>query len=116
MADKTIKNPFDIFAESGTRHLTVKALNDAKVEIKNALSVEEEQNVKSTCFANQKASDGRVFPNQADLQLSKTQAVSYLLVEPKMTLSELGKLNGATEAIEEIYNAYMEQKLDKKGN
>lgn len=119
MAEKTEKkdtNPFNVFKDAGKRHIEVKALNGAKVEIKNALTVEQEQNIKSTSFARQETRNGRVMPNHADQQMSKTQAVSYLLVEPKMTIHELGQLNGATEAIDEIYEAYMEYKLDKKGN
>jgi len=116
MAKETVKNPFDIFAESGTRHIEVKALNNAKVEIKTSLTVEQEQNIKATCFRNQETVGGRIVPNESDLSVSKTLAVSYLLVEPKMSLAELGKLNGATEAIVEIYDSYQKYKADKKGN
>jgi len=113
MSDKTPKkttNPFDIFANEGTRHITVKALNNAKVEIKTALTVQEEQTVKSIMFSSQETVGGRVIPNQADANLARVKTVSMVLVEPKMTMTELGELHGANKAIDEIYDAYMEQR------
>ena len=113
MAEKKQSNPFDIFNEVGTKNITVKALNNAKVEIKTALTVEQENNIKATRFAHQEVVDGKIYPNESDFQASKTQAVSYMLVSPKMTMLELGELHGATEAINEIYEAYIKERSNK---
>jgi len=109
-------NPFDILTTVSTRHIEVKALRGAKVEIKNSLTVDEENHIKSIAFENQTVTNGSVVPNQSDLQLSKRRAVSYLLVEPKMTMSELGKLNGGMGAIDEIYKSYVEYQQETEGN
>ena len=114
--NKTPKNPFDILSDIGTRHIEVKALRGAKVEIKNSLTVDEENHIKSIAFENQTVANGSVIPNQADLQLSKRRAVAYLLVEPKMSMAELGKLNGGIGAINEIYIAYVEYQQETEGN
>ena len=116
MADKNSKNPFDIFKNTGTRHIAVKALGGAKIEIKNALTVEEEHTVRATAFAKQQTLNNSVVPNQSDLQISKTIAVSYLLIEPKMSVAEIGKLEGATKAINEIYSSYEKHKEETEGN
>lgn len=110
-------NPFNIFKDAGTRHIEVKALDGAKVEIKNALTVEQTNQVKATCYRNQEIVGTTAVPNQSDFMMSKIQAVSYLLVEPKMSMTELGKLEGADDAIAEIYDAYEEHRKEQhKGN
>ena len=116
MSNTKNENPFDIFSNVGTRHIKVKALNNAEVEIKKALTVSEEHAIKATAFAKQQTINNSVIPNQADLQLSKTFAVSYLLVNPKMTVTELGELSGAETAINEIYKSYEDYKAKKEGN
>ena len=100
---KEKNNPFDFLQESGTRHIKVKALNDAEVEIKTSLLVLDEQNIARTQFKNQVVSDTAVIPNQADIILAKIQTVSLILVNPKMSITELSELAGGTDAIDEIY-------------
>jgi hypothetical protein len=61
---------------------------------------------------------GQPFFNPSDAAKSSIQAVSFLLVEPKMTVRELRELSGAEPAINEIYGAYLKQKskaIDAKG-
>ena len=117
MSEKKIaKDPFDIFSESSTRHIKVKALKNAEVEIKNSLSISEEHDIKLTTYRNQTVEGSSVVPNQADLYRAKIQTVSMLLVSPKKTLSELGKLNGAGAVIEEIYESYLTHMDKQEGN
>jgi hypothetical protein len=117
MTEKKVKNPFEILSEmSGTRRIKVKALNNAEVEIKTSLTIAEEQDIMRTQFKNQEISGTSVIPNQADAMFAKIQTVSLILVEPKMTMTELGELTGASEAIDEIYVAYHKQKSKNEGN
>jgi len=121
MAEKKVKNPFDFLSEkSATRHIKVKSLGSAEVEVKTALSVSDEQDIARTKFKNQESKDMAIVPNQADFALSKLQTVSLILVEPKMSMRELGDLVGGTKVIDEIYNEFHkyqnEQNEKNKGN
>jgi len=106
MENKKIKNPFDFLSQSGTRHVVIEALNSASIEIKNSLTIAEEQDIARTQFQNQEVTGTSVVPNQADAMFAKIQTVSIILVNPKMTIAELGELNGASEAIDEIFIAF----------
>jgi len=113
---KQSKDPFDIFSESSTRFIKLKSLNNAEVEIKNALTVSEEHDVILTTYSNQMVEGITVLPNQADLYRSKIQIASMLLVSPKKSMTELGELNGGRAVIEELYENYMKFKKDTRGN
>lgn len=118
MVEKKIDtNPFDIFSEVGTRIVKIKALKNKEVTIQTTLTVDQEQTIRRIKFSNQEISGTSVIPNQADLAYSKRQLVSYILVEPKMTTTQLGDLNGADDAIEEIFISYLEyEDKQKEGN
>ncbi len=102
-------DPFDIF-KSSTVEVKVKELGGATVTIKTALSVAEQLKIDEIMYANMGANrNGRAFFNPADQAKSQVQAVSFLLVSPKKTIAELSNMEGATKAISEIYDAYLDQ-------
>jgi len=111
---KKQSNPFDIFTTS-EQTITVDALGGAEVTIKTALTVAEQLKVDELLYANMGTTeDGRPFFNPADHAKAQVQAVSFLLIEPKMSVQQLNKLAGAEKAISEIYGKYLENKSDKK--
>lgn len=107
-------NPFAKFEKLQTKKIQIKSLG-AMVEIKQALSIAEEEMVAKVRYENQGVNkEGRIVTNQASFLSSKILTVSLILVEPKMTTYELGKLVGAEEAIDEIFNAFHEENIKKQ--
>ena len=107
------ENPFEMF-KTEEIEITVEAMGGATVKIKTALSVAEQIRVDELNYKNMGVTeDGRPFFNPSDASKSSIQAVSFLLVEPKMTVAQLRELDGAEPAIDEIYSAYLKQKGKK---
>ncbi|HIP50454.1 MAG TPA: hypothetical protein EYG94_00070 [Campylobacterales bacterium] len=104
------ENPFEMF-KTEEIEIVVESMGGATVKIKTALSVAEQIKLDELNYKNMGATDsGQAFFNPADASKSSIQAVSFLLIEPKMTVRELRELDGAEPAINEIYSAYLKQK------
>jgi len=113
---KTQQNPFELFDTAKEVTIKVKELGNQEVTIKTSMTVAEQLKYEEILFKNQTVSDtGMPSFNMADRVKAETFAVSAILVNPKMDMSELMKLNGADKAISEIFDKYGELHRKKEG-
>jgi len=110
------QNPFELFDTAKEVTIKVKELGNQEVTIKTSMTVAEQLKYEEILFKNQTVSDtGMPSFNMADRVKAETFAVSAILVNPKMDMSELMKLNGADKAISEIFDKYGELHRKKEG-
>lgn len=112
MTKKDFMNKF----KTKTKEITVKAWDNEPVEIRE-LTVSEANDVQSMMLKDTDTdvlSKGKVEVSISAIESSKIRAVSYALVNPKLSEEELSGLgNAARDGINEIYEALTE--LNKPG-
>jgi len=107
-------NPFSIF-DKEEEQIRVEALGGAEITIKTTLTIGEQLRHDELMYKNMGTSkEGIPFWNPSDRAKAQVYTVSAILLKPKMTIIELNKLNGAAEAIDEIYSSFLNLKNQRK--
>lgn len=100
-----------------TKEIQVKAWQNKSVKIKK-LTIKQDDEVKAMLMNNASAddlADGKFEVSVSLLQKSQWLAVSYALVEPKLTVDEISGLpTDALAGISEVYEALQEWAKPKK--
>jgi len=105
-------NPFDMFKAEETTH-TIKALNGAKITLKN-LSLQESTRVDTIMYTKGFKDDGTPILSMEDITAAKLLRLSLALVEPTMSVKDLESLSiQSMEAINEITDIINPPRVDE---
>ncbi|MDD5406013.1 MAG: hypothetical protein PHE73_03605 [Sulfurovaceae bacterium] len=119
MAQKVTITKEELFAlyPAETKEMQVKAWQNMSVKIKK-LTIKQDDEVQAMLMNNASANDlkdGKLEVSVSLLQKSQWLAVSYALVEPRLTVDEISSLpTDAFAGVSEIYDALQEWGKPKK--